>query len=120
MNWLLLVLALIAGAGRALHDVQSHNPDSLAHWGPFWDAETSWKLKYKNADPLQGAKFPGSLTWLVALSDGWHLTNLISWAAADAAVLLVAWAGPYRWWSVGYVVVRRVVFEPLYKYLRRA
>ena len=24
----------------------------------FWDPEISWKNKYKNGDPLQGARFP--------------------------------------------------------------
>lgn len=38
----------------------------------FWDPEISWVNKYKNGDPLQGARFPGSTTILVGTTDGYH------------------------------------------------
>lgn len=38
----------------------------------FWDPEISWVNKYKNKNPLQGAKFPGSTTILVGTTDGYH------------------------------------------------
>ena len=38
----------------------------------FWDPEISWTNKYKNGDPLQGARFPGSTTILVGTTDGYH------------------------------------------------
>lgn len=38
----------------------------------FWNPEISWTNKYKNGDPLQGAKFPGSTTLLVGTTDGYH------------------------------------------------
>ena len=38
----------------------------------FWDPEISWRNKYKNGDPLQGARFPGSTTILVGTTDGYH------------------------------------------------
>jgi len=38
----------------------------------FWNPEISWVNKYKNGDPLQGARFPGSTTILVGITDGYH------------------------------------------------
>lgn len=38
----------------------------------FWNPEISWVNKYKNGDPLQGARFPGSTTILVGTTDGYH------------------------------------------------
>jgi len=38
----------------------------------FWDPSISWVNKYKNQDPLQGARFPGSTTILVGTTDGYH------------------------------------------------
>jgi len=38
----------------------------------FWDPSISWVNKYKNGDPLQGARFPGSTTILVGTTDGYH------------------------------------------------
>ena len=35
----------------------------------FWNPELSWTNKYKNGDPLQGAKFPGSTTIFVGTTD---------------------------------------------------
>ena len=39
----------------------------------FFDGYLSWRNKYKNGNPLDGRKFFGSTTFLVWLTDGWHL-----------------------------------------------
>jgi len=39
----------------------------------FLDVNHSWRNKYKNGNPLDGMKFFGSTTFLVFLTDGWHL-----------------------------------------------
>ena len=39
----------------------------------FLDVNHSWRNKYKNGNPLNGRKFFGSTTFLVCLTDGWHL-----------------------------------------------
>jgi hypothetical protein len=114
----LLLLMALAGAFRAAHDTMTHDPQKLAKWGPFWDSATSWKRKYKNSDPTAGPAFPGATTLLVAFTDGWHLSNLLSWACADATFLLAAWPA-YHWHAVAAVAVRRVVFQPIYSLLRR-
>jgi len=42
----------------------------------FWDPEKSWVNKYKNNDFKKGPKFPFSTTFLVSLTDGWHMLKL--------------------------------------------
>ena len=39
----------------------------------FFEVRVSWENKYKNRDPAEGRKFFGSTTFLVWLTDGWHL-----------------------------------------------
>ncbi len=118
MLWLLLLLCAAAGVLRALHDTGTHAPEKLAKYGPFWDARESWRLKYRGGNAALGPRFPGSTTWAVALTDGWHLTNLLSWGCVDAALVLALWP-TYQWWALAPVVVRRVVFEPVYSWLRK-
>ena len=118
MSVFLVVLLLVAGLARAVHDALAHSPACLARWGAFWDARDSWRLKYKNGEPALGARFPGSTTVFVALTDAWHASNAVAWGCVDTAFLLAAWPA-YRWWAVAAVVVRRAVFEPVYRQLRK-
>ena len=119
MGALLVALCALAGGLRAFHDCLTHSPTALAKWGPFFDASTSWRLKYADYynDPVT-PRFWGSTTVFVAFSDAWHLSNLLSWGCADAAVVLAGWH-EFRWYVVAGVVARRVVFEPLYALLRK-
>lgn len=119
--WLLTLPAagLLAAAGKAAADAQAHGSPRLARWLPRWAGPESWRLKYKGGAPAAGPAFPGATTWLVFLTDCWHLANAVSWLAADAAVVALAWPGPARWWGVGYVVARRGLFQPLYSFLRK-
>lgn len=112
------LLALLAAGGKALADAQQHGSPRLVRWFPRWAGADSWKLKYKNGDATAGPAFPLSTTVLVFLSDCWHFANAVSWLAADAAVLLLAWPTTGRWWAVGYAVGRRLLFQPLYSFLR--
>lgn len=109
---------LLAAAGKATADAQAHGSSRLAKWFPRWAGPDAWRLKYKAGDPAAGPAFWLSTTALVFLTDLWHCANFFTWLAADATVLLLAWPGPARRWGVGYVVVRRLLFQPLYSYLR--
>ena len=51
------------------HEFENTFPNANSQ---FWDPEISWINKYKNGDPLQGARFPGSTTILVGTTDGYH------------------------------------------------
>lgn len=39
----------------------------------FWKASVSWRNKYKNGNKELGPKFFGSTTFLVFITDAWHL-----------------------------------------------
>lgn len=86
-----LILISLAGIAEAVMDtLQFHYSRSIfdaGRWRRFWcikwkyrswwNPEESWKFKYKNNDSTQGAKFPGSTTIFVGLTDGWHCFKLI-------------------------------------------
>ena len=69
---------------------------NLSHWRwgkgkKFWDVKTSWKNKYKNFDGGdKSAAFPGSKTWLVSLTDGFHLTRTIDRTATLFSIGIAA------------------------------
>ena len=119
LPWLLILLLAGAGVFKAVADALAHGSARLTALGPWWDYATSWQRKYK--DYYAGDKRPrfwGSSTVFVGLSDAWHCANLLSWACADAAFLLAAFPA-YRWYAVTAVLARRLVFEPLYSWLRK-
>ena len=87
-----LALLFLSGAANGLEDVlQFHyadfrqvHPNANEQW---WNPELSWRNKYKNGDPAQGRRFPGSTSVLVATTDAWHLakaTRLLFMATALA------------------------------------
>src|SRR5690348_17390301 len=64
----------------------------------------SWKLKYRNFDAgdLRPA-FPGAKTWLVGLTDGYHLTRTI-YRAANLATISISFCdfkGKDKWKIIG-------------------
>ena len=119
MGALIVALCLLAGIGKAVSDSSAHGSARLIHWFPSWGGPTSWRNKYRNGEPAQGPRFLLSTTALVFLTDLWHFANAATWACIDAAVVLAGWP-TYRWWAVAGVVLRRVVFEPMYQWLRKS
>jgi len=99
MTVLLVVLAVIAGIGKAAMDtIQFHFDDSLFDSRGmnkfFWDPYFSWRNKYKNGYPENGPKFFLSTTVLVFLTDGWHLMQFITWNSIFAIIgILFGWEG---------------------------
>jgi hypothetical protein len=73
---------LIVGVGFVGGGADAYNQRILHHkYGagkPFWDYATSYKRKYKDFDngDLRAA-YPGSKTWLVMTTDGYHLTRAV-------------------------------------------
>lgn len=55
----------------------------------YWDPKISWRNKYKNGDSKQGARFPGSTTIFVGLTDGWHLFQLFNLACHRSALVVL-------------------------------
>jgi len=69
-------IGFIGGTSWGVHETSVHKPWNFPdNWDPqWWDASKSWTNKYKNGDPALGAKYPGSNTWFVFLSDAKHLS----------------------------------------------
>ena len=70
-------IALAAIFNSMMDIVSFHYQESIFMNYPkltqFLDANFSWQNKYKNRDYKQGRRFFGSTTFLVWLTDGWHL-----------------------------------------------
>lgn len=74
-------LALVWIACDAAQDTVSFHYDTSvfarAKNRQYFDPAVSWKNKYKDGDPAKGAKFFGSTTFLVWLTDFWHLIKFV-------------------------------------------
>jgi hypothetical protein len=73
-------MVLLAGASDGINQALQFQYPGFKKAFPgandkYWKPSLSGANKYKNGDPEQGAKFPGSRTYLVFLTDGYHLTR---------------------------------------------
>jgi len=115
---IILLLLIISGASKAICDVSASN-----YWNSklsslnaaYWCKSLSWMRKWKNGDSKQGEAFFGSSTFLVFLTDAWHLFDVIRDITLIAACLLV---GDIIWLPLVYCI-RQICFELSYRYLLR-
>lgn len=80
----------------------------------YWNKGVSWKNKWKNGNPEDGEKFPGSSTIFVSLTDGYHLFRTLDYLALSGGSLFV-FRGNKEWWVyaiefVAMSIVRHGVF----------
>lgn len=74
--------------------IQFHHKESIFFKikGPFWNLwfnpSESWKLKWKNGDPFQGERFPGSSTIFVWITDAWHFFQMMMLSAFQISIIL--------------------------------
>jgi len=74
------ILLCIAAIANSIMDTLVHHFDVSIFARKntlFWNPDLSWKNKYKNGSPAQGARFPGSTTLFVFVTDGWHLFKFV-------------------------------------------
>ena len=96
-----ILIALAGLLNGASDSLKFHFDQSFArNWKAlFWDPDISWRNKYKNGDPKQGRAFFGSTTFLVFLTDAWHLLKFAQMACFRLAVVLLL---PLAWyWMIG-------------------
>jgi hypothetical protein len=97
----ILLLALAHVAKAACDNLTHQQGNSIfERWGPWFDARTSWLNKYKPGSWEAGkavARFLGSTTVFVALTDFWHAADsLYLTAYLLGAMLLGSWLGPVQ------------------------
>lgn len=73
----------------------------------FWNPLYSWENKWKNGDPDQGERFFGSSTFLVFLTDAWHLFKSLS-------ILFVALAIVYYNKITNYTLLDVLIYHTLF------
>lgn len=87
-----LFLLFLAGALNATMDVLSFRyKTSIFSKYPklqeFFNPEESWVNKYKDNNPELGPKFFGSKTFLVFLTDAWHLAKMLMITSFTLAIV---------------------------------
>ena len=87
-----LFLLFLAGALNATMDVLSFRyKTSIFSKYPklqsFFNPQESWVNKYKDNNPKLGPKFFGSKTFLVFLTDAWHLAKMLMITAFTLAIV---------------------------------
>ena len=112
MEIIVVILIILSGICKGIQD------QTMFHWGLswtkylkglFWNPLISWKNKYKNGDPKQGARFWGSTTFLVGFTDAWHLFGGIS-RIIDRTIVVIVYASltDYKWYV--YILIWIVLF----------
>lgn len=131
MTWLLItafVLFAMAAVAKAAVDILTHQAGANVFevLGPWWDARTSWKRKYRDYDAGDlRPRFWGSTGPLVLLTDFWHLADAVYLTTyySAAFALGVALASGSVWWFpvalAGQKLYFGAVFELCYQRLFR-
>lgn len=67
-------LSFASGVFYGIHETVVHKPSRIPDdWNQqWWDASESWRNKYKNGNPQEGAAFPGSMGAFVWTTDAKH------------------------------------------------
>ena len=110
MYIVVIILAILAGVSEAVMDkINFHFEKSVfKRLNPlFWDSSVSWKNKWKDGDKSKGERFFGSSTFLVFVTDGWHLFKVIHTALFISFVYLV----PTWWMLIFCYILKKIVFE---------
>jgi hypothetical protein len=98
-----VLLFALAGISKAAVDILTHQEGAniFEAKGPWYDARTSWKLKYKDYDKGDlRPRFLGATNVFVMFTDFWHAADAVYLAsyhlggAALGALLVTMGAGP--------------------------
>lgn len=78
----------------------------------YFNPAVSWRNKYKDGNPVNGERFFGSTTFLVWLTDFWHLLKFIKMNCVWVAISVLCGI----WWVylIG-MILHGVVFEITYR-----
>lgn len=124
-----IAVFFIAILQAAENVIQYHHKQSIFWRGDefsFW-GRNSWVRKWKYGNPELGRKFFGSTTFLVWLTDGWHLIKFLYLLLLCAALVYNTSFTRYFdldwWWRIVEAAVLFSiyggVFELFYKFIFR-
>jgi hypothetical protein len=105
------ILLILSGIAKAVKDtIEFHFFESVFKNLPeeYWNPYLSHLNKYKNLDPQQGARFFGSTTFLVWITDAWHLFQMIEGVSLASGFFII---GSYYNWIyaiIGYALTKSV------------
>jgi len=118
------VLVFVSGAFDGLNQALQFRYDGFKRVFPkandqWYNPAISWRNKYKNGDPSQGAKYFGSTSFLVGGTDAYHATRTVSNALNATAIVVKLNDGKKKWWVyvteiAGYWFINRVGFSLVY------
>ena len=101
MWWITLILIVFAGICNAFMDVLKtrYNRSIFNNlswkWEKWINPAVSWKNKWKNGNIEEGPKFFGSSTFLVWVTDFWHMVKMLMLVCIMFAVVfyfpIVSW-----------------------------
>jgi len=89
----------------------------------WWNQSEGWKNKYKDRDHTKGRAFPGSMTWLVWVTDSWHFFQMIMLTSYELMIVLpIAILLSLSWWVVPIAIIviklyRGGIFQLFWKYI---
>lgn len=117
-------LVFLAGAADGLNQVVSHQYANFKKAFPgandrYWSPAISFTNKYRNGDPAQGAKFPGSKGVLVFTTDAFHATRFAEHLFLSGALAFKITGQKQKWYyylieMCGYWTVNRLGFVCVY------
>jgi hypothetical protein len=122
-------MVLLSGASDGFNQALMYQYGGFKNMFPhacdqFWKPSMSGANKYKNGDPKQGARFPGSRTWLVFVTDGYHLTRFADHLFMTGAVAVkVAGHEKKKWYvylaeAASYWLINRAGFCLVYNRMK--
>lgn len=88
----------------------------------FWSPAVSWRNKWKYGDPAYGERFFGSSTFLVWLTDAWHIFKALFILFFLGTCISAGVYGPVispLWDMLLFAVVWGLMFELTYRSLKK-
>ena len=122
MILIILFLTFLFGLSKALCDISESGfyTSKLEGLNPqFWDKHKSWRNKWKGGVAANGEKFFGSSTFLVWITDAWHLFNGLSYLSLFFIAVLTVMMTHNVFYIALVFSMSFIFFELIYKYLKK-
>lgn len=107
-----MILFLTAGLSEGLMDWLQFrlNPTHKMWRSMFWNAQYSWRNKWRNGDPMQGERFWQSSRLFVFVTDGWHLMKFVRNLTVMLGVLHIAICNVTLFEAILIVIICRLFY----------